>query len=266
MDDVVVDGCRLRVTSSGDGPAVLLIHGTAAALWGEVVDRLAVDRQVIEYDRRSFGGSVAEPLADIRRHTDDAVAVLERRARGPAIVVGWSIGGVIALDLAARRPDLVAGVVVIEAPLFAKRRPRPDQVLGIVAAKLAARRGDQRAGAVHFLNWALQRRGESVGDLDRLPDSWSAAMLDNAPAILREIDAGTGESELSPAALRALTCPVRWLYGDRSATSFRAAARRGARLLPDLTLVPVRDAGHVLQYDRPDEVVSAVTALVLAIG
>lgn len=157
MDDVDVDGCRLRVTSTGRGPAVLLIHGSAAAVWGEVIDRLAVDHQVISYDRRSYGGSIAEPLADTRRHTDDAAAVLERHAGGPAIVVGWSIGGVIGLDLAVRRPDLVVGVVVIEAPLFAKRRPRPDMVRGIVAAKLAARRSDPRAGAVHFLNWALKR-------------------------------------------------------------------------------------------------------------
>lgn len=262
MDDVVVDGCRLRVTATGRGPAVLLIHGSAAALWGQVADRLALDRQVIEYDRRSFGGSVAEPLADLRRHTRDAAAVLEQRgASGPAIVIGWSIGGVIALDLAMARPDLVAGVVVIEAPLFAKRRPRLDMVLGIARAKLATRRGDPQSGALHFLNWALQRRGERISDLERLPDSWREAMLANAAAILREIDAGTGEAELSPAALSGLACPVQWLHGDRSAASFPAAARRASRLLPNLTVVPVSDAGHVLHYDQPDAVLNALAAL-----
>jgi pimeloyl-ACP methyl ester carboxylesterase len=89
MDDVVVDGCRLRVTSTGRGPAVLLIHGTAASLWGQVVERLVVDHEVIEYDRRSFGGSVAEPLADTRRHTHDAAEVLQRRACGPGTSGCW---------------------------------------------------------------------------------------------------------------------------------------------------------------------------------
>jgi hypothetical protein len=87
-------------------------------------------------------------------------------------------------------------------------------------------------------------------------------MLATAPAILREIDAGTGEA--SPAAQRGLICPVRWLHGDRTAASFRAAARRAMRLIPNLTVVPLFDAGHVLQYDQPDAVVRAVADLVLS--
>jgi non-heme chloroperoxidase len=262
--DVDVDGCVLRVGITGDGPTVLLIHGTAAALWGEVIERLALDHRVVEYDRRSFGGSVAEPLADTRRHTRDAAVLLERLASGPAVVVGWSMGGVIALDLVCCRPELVSGVVVIEAPLFAKRRPRPDQVAGVIRAKLAAARGDSRAGATHFLNWALQRQGQKVSDLHRLPDPLREVVLANAAAIVREIDAGTGEAELTPSVLRGVNCPVRWLHGDSSAASFRTAARRAVRLLPNMTVVPVAGAGHMVQLDRPDAVVTAVGALPLA--
>lgn len=97
-----------------------------------------------------------------------------------------------------------------------------------------------------------------------MPDPWRKAILANAAAILAEIDAGTGEAELSEAALRGLTCPVRWLHGDRSAASFRAAARRATRLIPNLTVVPVHDAGHVIQYDQPDAVVNVVADLALA--
>ena len=252
-----VDGCRLHVQEAGQGPGVLLVHGTAANLWGELPGLLAADHRVVSYDRRSFGHSSNPPLASLRRHTQDAARILECGTGGPSVVVGWSIGGVIALDLAATRPELVTAVVVIEAPLFAKRRPRPDQLRGIVGAKFQDARGRQREGAERFLRWALQRRGED-NDLDRLPAPLREAMLANAAAKLREIDAGTGERELSAEVLARLRCPIRWLYGDLSARSFAAAAHRARTHLPQVTIVPVQRSGHLMQYDRPDAVVQAV--------
>ena len=199
---------------------------------------LAADHRVMSYDRRSFGRSVSAPVASLRRHTQDAVRLLESLAEGASTLVGWSAGGLIALDLAATSPELVSGVVVIEAALFAKRRLSPDQLRMIVAAKLQSARGRPRDGAERFLRWALQRRGES-NDLDRLPEPWREAMLANAATILREIDGGTGERELGRGALAGVRCPVRWLYGDRSARTFEAAARRARSHIPQVSVVPV---------------------------
>src|SRR4051812_9692933 len=110
MDPVVVDGCHFDITENGHGPLVLLIHGTAANLWGEVPSLLAHDHRVLTYDRRSFGRSAAPLVASLRRHTQDAAQLLELSGERPATVVGWSVGGLIALDLAATRPDLVTAV------------------------------------------------------------------------------------------------------------------------------------------------------------
>ena len=52
-----------------------------------------------------------------------------------------------------------------------------------------------------------------------------------------------------------------WLYGDRSAASFRNSARLATGLLPNVTVVPVARSGHVMQYDRPDAVVEATLEL-----
>jgi len=129
---------------AGTCPGVLLVHGTAPNLWGELPAMLAADHRVMSYDRRSFGRSVSAPVASLRRHTQDAVRLLESLAEGASTLVGWSAGGLIALDLAATSPELVSGVVVIEAALFAKRRPSPDQLRMIVAAKLQSARGRPR--------------------------------------------------------------------------------------------------------------------------
>jgi pimeloyl-ACP methyl ester carboxylesterase len=155
---LTIDGCTLHTEGSGSGPGVLLVHGSAANLWGDLPGMLTSAHRVVSYDRRSFGHSANAPLANLRRHTLDAAGVLESSTGGPSIVVGWSFGGLIALD--------------------------------------------------------------------RLPVAWREAMLGNAAAILREIDSGTGERELGKGALSNLRCPVRWLYGDRSARTFENSARR----------------------------------------
>jgi pimeloyl-[acyl-carrier protein] methyl ester esterase len=180
-------------------------------------------------------------------------------------VVGWSVGGLIALDVAATRPELVQAVVILEAPRFAKTHPRPELLGGILRAKLSAAKGHHRQGAEHFLRWALIGRGEE-NDLDRLPAPWREAMLANATAILREIDAGTGERELGRHAMDGIKCPVLWLTGDRSTKSFPAAARRANRKHADIMLVPVKGSGHVMQHDRPDAVVDAVRTVETAVS
>jgi pimeloyl-ACP methyl ester carboxylesterase len=83
-------------------------------------------------------------------------------------------------------------------------------------------------------------------------------MLANAPAILREIDAGTGERELRHHAISTIACPVVWLIGDRSAKSFPAAARRAGWEQAMITRRSVERSGHALQHDRPDAVVDAI--------
>ena len=106
----------------GDDPAVLLVHGTAAALWGRAPEALSPHR-VISYARRGFDGSTGPRPPSLHDHVADAVALLVGLAVSSCVVVGWSIGGVLALDLALTAPDRVAGLVLIEPPWRVSRRP-----------------------------------------------------------------------------------------------------------------------------------------------
>jgi pimeloyl-ACP methyl ester carboxylesterase len=174
------------------------------------------------------------------------------------VVVGWSVGGIIALDLAVRYPARVAGLVLLEPPLHAKRHPTPRLIRGVVGGLLAGRR-DPAAGADRFLRWALwnseYRRPE-----DAVPAGWWERMLGNGPAIVHEIALGTGES-LTPDALGTIRCPVVILHGDRSDAGFSRAARRLAAHVPSSRLEAVTGSGHAMQADRPDAVVAAVESL-----
>jgi pimeloyl-ACP methyl ester carboxylesterase len=247
----------LHGTAHGSGPTVLLIHGTAPAIWGDLPAALAAEHRVVAYDRRSFGASRGEPPAGgLSAHAEDAAAMIEA-VGGPALVVGWSIGGVIALELAARHPKLVERLVLLEPPLHAKRHPRPAMVSAILRATLLGRIGRERAGARAFLRWALSRR-DGGSDLDRLPASWRERVDGDARAIVRELAAGTGE-HLNESLLGSIAAPARIFSGRQSSAVFEHAARRAATMVPGAELEPVA-GGHAVQLDAGAAVLAAVRA------
>jgi pimeloyl-ACP methyl ester carboxylesterase len=248
---------RYEQTGAGD-PPVLLIHGTAAALWGELPARLAATHHVIEYDRRGYGRSEGPRPGALAEHAIDAFGLLDRLGIGPVVVVGWSVGGIVALDMAVSAPDRVLGLVLVEPPLHAKRHPTPRLLGGVIGGVLRGRR-DPRAGADRFLRWAL-RDTTCRRPADALPDGWWEEILDNGAAIVHEIGLGTGE-HLAAADLGRVTCPTHVLHGDRSDAALRAAARRVAAAVPGARLTAVTASGHVMQVHRPDAIVTAVEAL-----
>ena len=253
---VPVDGGTLTVTATGAGPPVLLIHGTAPAIWGELPALLATAHRVLTYDRRSFGAARDLRAGDLGAHATDAAAVI-RACGPPATVVGWSIGGVVALELAASHPDLVAGLVLLEPPLHAKRHPRLRMVLAIVGATVLGKVGRPEAGAKRFLRWALSRR-DGTSDLKRMPSEWVGRLAaGDGAAIVRELAAGTGE-HLDAGALRRIDAPVHVLRGDRSQAVFADAARRVARGIDNAVLVDVAGSGHAVQLDAPHRVAEYV--------
>lgn len=255
---VDVPGGALEVSVQGDGALVLLIHGTAPAAWGELPARLSADRRVAEYHRRSFGAARSVAADGLSQHASDAAAVIAALG-GPAVVVGWSIGGVIALELAARYPELVAGLVLIEPPLHAKRHPRAGMLAAIAGATILGKLGRSEAGARRFLGWALGRR-DGGSDLGAMPPEWHARLAaGDGAAVVRELAAGTGE-HLDRALLGAISAPVRVLRGDRSQPVFAAASDRAARAAGG-TLVEVPGAGHAIALDAPEAVAAAIEAL-----
>ena len=246
----------LAVRRSGNGPTALLIHGTAPATWGELPVRLASTHAVVDYDRRGFSASPGPPPRALTGHADDAAGLLERLDAGPAVIVGWSVGGVIALELALRRPELVAGLVLLEPPFRAKRHPRAPMVWAIGGATMLARVGRADAGAQRFLRWALGRRGGG-DDLARVD---AEDLRRSSATIVAELAAGTGE-HLDRDALAVLELPTTVIAGSESDPAFAAAARRVSELIPGSRLVTATGSGHMVQLDAPEFVAGEVRQL-----
>lgn len=118
------------VDYGGSGSPILLLHGLAGhgEEWAETAAWLRDGYRVVAMDMRGHGYSERRP-ADVSVHAlvEDAVAAIDL-IRPPVVLVGQSLGGIIALLVAAERPDLVAALVMIEAS--------PAGMAGSAAAEL----------------------------------------------------------------------------------------------------------------------------------
>ena len=105
---------HFRVDGPDEGPPVLFANslGTDLRLWDAVLPLLPPHLRLVRYDKRGHGLSALGGGGTIEDHAADAIAVLEAVAARPAVIVGLSIGGLIAQTVASLRPDLVCALVL----------------------------------------------------------------------------------------------------------------------------------------------------------
>jgi pimeloyl-ACP methyl ester carboxylesterase len=240
----------------GEGPSVLLIHGGGADgdMWPAAeIDSLARDHRVITYNRRGYPGS-GEPVRDWVRHREDAAALLGELEATPATVVGFSAGGIVALDLAVHGPELVSSLVLIDPAVYGRRYLTPDLARMFVSAQLARRfRGAER-GAEIFGRWATSySTGGSAWDREDYPEERRDAIRANARALFADLASGDG-SHIPREGVRAIGCPVTLAVTELSPRWLQRVARGLRKSLPDShRFEMIRDSGHALAFDRPGE-------------
>jgi pimeloyl-ACP methyl ester carboxylesterase len=119
--DVTASGARLRVAERGSGTSVILLHGLFLdhTSWDRLSETLSERHRVIAPDFPGFGASEKPPVS---RYSYEVEAVAEAIADlyaalelGRAHVVGQCLGGAVALVLAARHPELVSKLVLVDA-------------------------------------------------------------------------------------------------------------------------------------------------------
>lgn len=114
---VELDGRRVSYLTAGDSaaPAVLLIHGSgvSAGYWVNQLRGLLDAFRVAAIDLPGHGESDPIPQASVEEYAETVARFLEALGTGPVLVVGHSLGGAVAIALAARRPDAVRGLVLL---------------------------------------------------------------------------------------------------------------------------------------------------------
>ena len=133
---------RTRYFVGGAGEPLILVHGLggAAVNFAELAPLLARRHRVLVPDLPGHGGSRPLPeMTDLTSYSDHVAAVAEREGMLPAAVVGYSMGGVVALRLAVTRPEAVRGLVLAGAAGIVSATRRAEIYLGIMGALRPAR-------------------------------------------------------------------------------------------------------------------------------
>ncbi|HEX6356433.1 alpha/beta fold hydrolase [Actinophytocola sp.] len=116
-----VDGAQLHYEQRGAGPALLLIPGAGgdAGYFARIAEELSDAFTVITYDRRGNSRSTGRTASamTVDEQSGDAKALIEGLAGGAALVFGNSAGAIVGLDLAARHPEVVRGLIAHEPPV-----------------------------------------------------------------------------------------------------------------------------------------------------
>ena len=270
MPALEIDGTALNYRETGDGPPLVLVHGSGTDLttWDGVVDELARDHRVITYDRRGYGQSRHAPVRDHRLHARDLTAVLEHLCGGPATVVGWSSGGNIALATAIRRPELFSALVLVEAPFHGMRHADRHVLATALRLKLVQLRGRRLEAAEVFYRFgsALRSGGNSY---DQAPEDVRRSLQANAGPVLAEWDPhpfGVMHEHVSARAVAAVPVPITWILGEESLPWMAGLHDRVVRRRPDIRTIRIPGAGHLAHLDRPAEFVAAIRAAAAPAG
>jgi pimeloyl-ACP methyl ester carboxylesterase len=254
----------LAFSRSGTGPPMVLLHplGSSSRVWAPVIPALSERFDVIAVDLPGFGGS--EPLP---RPQEPSPAVLAARVSdlldelgiSAPHVVGNSLGGWVALELAGRRP--VASLTLLspaglwrkDTPLYCRASLRATRWLARHAARLLIRLVDSRVGRIVVLG---QTHGRPAG-------------MTAAQARQAIIDLGTCagfDATLRATARRryespdAFDAPVVVAFGSRDRILLRRQSRHLEQLPRTTVAAMLPGCGHLPVADYP----TAVTAIIIA--
>jgi pimeloyl-[acyl-carrier protein] methyl ester esterase len=248
----------MHIGVSGTGPALVMVHGWAmhGGIFAPLRERLESHYTVHTVDLPGHGLSrhCTQPLQL------DAVARHIGAHTPPALWLGWSLGGLVALHAAQRYPASVRSLVMLCAsPRFVKTDGWPEGMATNIFTTFADDLGrDYRGTLDRFLMLEAQGSDQVRAELRLLRDA-VFAHGEPDPRVLGEGLALLQDSDLR-AGLGSLAMPSLWLAGRRDRLVSPQAMQRAAELAPRARFAQVDSAGHAPFLTHADAVLHAIDA------
>lgn len=249
----------------GTGRGVLLVHGQPGRGldWAVLARLLSIDHRVVAPDRPGWGDDnrAATSLAANATELSNVIEALELSP--PVTVVGHSLGGGIAIELALSRPDLVGALVLLGSIGVERAVSRFDQLLGaprlgdpVIRAGLFATRGSLRT-ARRLLGSEpanpLARRVARSPTFRGLVWLEAQPMSDKArKSFLAEQRALLDETPLLERRLSRLEVPTAVVHGTADRVVPIGASRALSERIPGAELVALKGEGHLVPFERPE--------------
>lgn len=239
----------LAVVTSGTGPRILLIHGVGlrAEAWNAQIADLSLHYEILAPDLPGHSASAALPGSAGLQDFGDCIAKLFDR---PAVVVGHSMGAMIALDLANRYSGKVKGVVALNA-IFKRSAAAREAVKERAAALDGKSVSDPAATLARWFGNAPSPERSACRD-------WLTAADPSGYKAAYSVFAG--EDGPDENALRTLSCPALFMTGGKEENSTPEMSRVMAALVPSGKAKIVEDAAHMMPMTHADEVNRALLA------
>lgn len=248
---------------SGDGPPILIVHGLFGRRrnWQAIQKQLARKHRIVAADLRNHGDSPWDDTMTYPAMADDLAALIEGLGAGPAVLVGHSMGGKASMRLALERPELLAALVVIDIAPVTYEHDFTDYIEAMQAMPLAtlARRSDAEAylvdkvpeqGVRNFLLQNLEQTDDGLVwrvNLDVIEKSMPSILGFDAPA--------------------GRTFDGRTLFVAGAASHYIKREDRPAiaALFPKAKHVSIKDAGHWVHAEKPQEIITVIESVYAAV-
>lgn len=247
---------ELQAKIQGQGPAVIILHGLLGTMdnWQTIANSISETHTVCLLDLRNHGRSPHAEKMNYHLMAEDVASFMSENWINSAVVIGHSMGGKVAMQLAMDNPDLVEKLIVVD---IAPREYKPGHLeifkalSSIDLKKLKDRREAEKLlsesiddiSTVQFLLKNLSR--EKDGSF-----SWKM----NLPAI----EANYKSIIASIESIEQFEKPTLFIKGSRSNHIVEGDTELINKLFPNSKIVTIEGAGHWVHADKPKELLEIV--------
>ncbi|MGZ6897288.1 MAG: alpha/beta fold hydrolase [Acidimicrobiia bacterium] len=273
----LVDGRQVHYLEWGASaaPPLVCLHGggQTAYMWEELGAALRADHHVLAPDLPWHGDS--DPIGDMSRQAlaGTVPPLLAEFGVDRAVFVGASLGGLVSMTVTAARPDLVAGIVLVDIG-HRLEDEGVERIIAFMTAHESFADLDEAAAAVaeYLPNRSRTNPARLTRNLRQRPDGrwewkhgYSRRLRESDGAPLgeggwRALVSGLDED------IRRFTCPVLVLRGSASDVLSSEGADEIAAMIPDARLATIHAAGHHAAGDNPESTVGLVRTFLADIG
>jgi pimeloyl-ACP methyl ester carboxylesterase len=265
--EVEINGVRLQYLEQGSGEPMVFVHGGASDLrgWEPIREGIAKKYRFIAYTQRYFG---TEPWPDDGKNfsvstlADDLATFVTSLNAGPVHLVGWSYGGLIAMQAVVKNPSLVRSLILYEPTVISVlpaesaegKAAREDQSKMVAPAIAASKAGDA-VQAAKLLREGVFQLGP--GGFDREPQAVQTRVLDNARTVPLMF-AAPAPPAITCDLLKNFPQPTLVMRGEKTRVVYALVSGAISKCVPGARLVVLQNVHH----DGPSRDPAAFTGAV----